>query len=368
MPLKLFTGDRLPIGSIGPRQTRTPPGSKAASPPIQADKHARNGFDPQAGLINSLADAGNSALLHRSKEVFSWHRQLSDVTSTQRDWRFAFHTGVYTHALFVVMLESPVPGGATTSASLTVTIYSDTAEATPVGSTNFVYGPTPSANANSVNHSKLLTNFVDGLSPDTDYYGKISVTNGGVPLGVSVFDLQTATETFAGYLAQNVTAMSPLLNVYRSKLATLQKNVWKRGGAKVLNWTVADGVAPLTRTSTTTMNVIDNTSTTISANTPGYTLNMSNKARLSQTSGVPCVMKVFGKMGGAVTGGRVYLKDSGGSTIISIVDQWTSATATWKTSAAFNLPASAAKYDLHYASDGTDEFSLYAVSIYEYET
>jgi hypothetical protein len=81
-------------------------------------------------------------------------------------------------------------------------------------------------------------------------------------------------------------------------------------------------------------------------------------------------MKAFGSWaagGGGVTGGSVFIKDSGGSTIASIADAW-GATPSWISSAAFNWPASSGKVDLQFsrgAVGGT--FSLYAISVFPYE-
>ena len=76
------------------------------------------------------------------------------------------------------------------------------------------------------------------------------------------------------------------------------------------------------------------------------------------------MLKAYGKMGAAVVGGRVYLKNLAGTTIASIIDGWSTTTPTW-VSTTFNLPATVDKYDLQFASTGGNTFSLFAVSVYE---
>ena len=361
MPVPKFTGDRLPIGSVSPRQVVANPATKQASPPIQPDRYTRNGQQPSAQLINALNEAGNQSAMYRSKEVFAFARSRFDALSTIRDWRFAFHTGSYTHTLLGIVHIDPPVSGSTVNSYITVTIYSDTAEAVTVGSTDFVFGAIAAADV-GFNNAKLLLGYIEGVAPDTAYYGKVSVTAGGLPMGISIVDLPSMTENAGGYLAENVTAYSSVLDVHRQNLVTVSNALWRRCGSRVLSWTVEDGAAPITTTSATATNIINNSSTTITSATPGFTIDMTGKARIGQTSGVPCIMKAYGRMS-AGTNGAVYIKDSAGNTVASIAAAW-GTSASWQTSASFNLPASSAKYDLMYSTTaGT--FSLHAISIYE---
>ncbi len=222
---------------------------------------------------------------------------------------------------------------------------------------------------------KVVTMYLD-VDPDTDYYAVFTDVNYCRMMSACVHELSSMTEHFSGYLPQHIPVGGDILDEYRQNLVTLQYNLWRRGGATVLNYTSDgdDGVAPygtpvLETTSNTARNIIDNTSTSISAATPGYTIDMTGKERLSQTSGVPCVMKAFGVMASGSGLGRVYLKDSAGATVASITDVWNS-TASWQ-SVAFNLPATVDKYDLQFSraasTDLANPFTLYAVSIWEQE-
>lgn len=375
MPQLKWTGDRIAVGSVGDRQVVAQPASKAASPPIQIDRWFRNGLQPDVGALNAMNEAGNQAALFRSKQVFYAYTRLHNSlyppsTATLARWRFAFHTGPYTHALFAVvaMLPDDVYSATTVNGQCKLEIYSDASESTLVASQTFTYGLNPHdtlSTAAGFQDIKPLMNFVDGLTADTDYYGKWSSIDVGGLQSACVFDLQSMTENFSGYLPQNITTHTAVLDVYRQNLATLAKNLWKRGGAQVLNWTADDQTAPKTTASATLTNLIDSSLTGAPTSaTPGYTLCMAGKARVSQTTGVPCIMKVFAKIS-AGTGGTVYLKDSSNNTIASCTNFTT--TAGWVSSGAFNLPATTAKYDLQYAVGGGATLSVYAVSIYEYE-
>jgi hypothetical protein len=374
LPNKGLYGDPIAPGAVGPRQVPSNPAGKAALAPLQVHAFCRIGKHPSAQMWNALQQSTNQAALYRTREYFSIVAPLYDClnnpsTSDRDRWRFAFRTGVYMHAVYAVVAMVPTNAGfvhPTINTQANLVIYSDTAETTIVATATFSYGAHPGGTTGDwgFRHVKVIHGIIEGLTPDTEYYAKFIDVNVGRIQSATVFELQSMSENFSGYLNQNLTAQSEIYDSMRENVATLQKNLWKRGGAKVLNWTRDDGGAPLTRISATMINIIDNSSTAVSASTPGFTLDMTNKDRLSQTSGVPVVMYAFGKMGGAGTG-SVAIKNSAGSTVATVTGF--NGTASWK-SIAFNLPATADKYDLHFASAGLSTLSLYAVSIYEHET
>jgi hypothetical protein len=382
MPTKRFYGGVLGDNAVGDRQVPQMPASKTAAAPLQADRWARNGLHPDAALINGMNEACNAAVLFRSRQIFCSYARinaaLGTVSSADRDrWRFAFHTGPYCHALFAIVSMIPTDGGPTLASQPTsnkLIVYSDTAEAVTVVTQTFTYGSHPHGGTGSdtVTDIRVAMNFIEGVSPDTDYYAKFVDVNYGRIQSATVFELQSLTEESDGYASQNNTAMSPIVSAYRQTLAPRIRNLWRRGSAQVLNWTADDptgGIhAPPSIISATATNIIDGTSTTVSASTPGYTLVMNNKDRLSQSSGIPCVMKAYGKMSAGSTAGVLQLKDSTGAVIASIGSGAFTSVAGWHSSAAFNLPATTAKYDIHFKSDGAATFTLYAVSIYQYET
>ena len=379
MPTKHIYGDRLDPGSVGPRQTVANPTSKAASPPIQGGYWCRNGKHPSPSFISALNEAVNQAALYRSKCVYSNVGRLFNSlgaasTSDIARWRFAFHTGPYAHAVYAVVAMLPtdldIAPYEDYNTQGRLDIFSDTQEAVNAGSYTFTYGAHPTGVNSTVSfqHIKVLTGYIE-VSPDTDYTGLFSDVNVGRIQSACVFELASLTENNSGYLSQNITSHSSILDVYREKQATMIRSLWRRGGATVFNWSVDDptGSGPVTATvsGVTSRNVIDTTITTVSASSPGWTLDMRNRARLSQTSGVPCRMVAYGKMS-AGTDGDVYLKNSAGTNIATITNGFTT-TPKWVTTT-FNMPATLDKYDLHIGEPAAGTFSLYAVSIYHYET
>jgi hypothetical protein len=364
-------------GDLAARLVRANPAPVNTPPPIEWRKFALNGYPASAQFQNKLNEAANQAVTLMPRQLFFVAGRNSGVVSStpseRARYRFAFRTGPYHHQLlaFVTMQPPGVAyGGYASYARLK--IFSDTAEATAVATVDFYYGPNPGGVdyvCTGWNYAKTVTLPVDGLSANTNYYACFYDELGVRIQTATVIELQSMTQSNSGYLPQSITNDSEVVSTYRANVAAIQKATWKSCGATLLNWTVDDGTVPLTTTSATATNVIDNSSTTISASTPGFTWDLTGSDRISQGGVIPCVMNVFASFSSAALNGAVYLKDSSGATVTSITGAWSSGTGAHWESVAFDLPASADKYDLMFArpsSPGT--FSLHSVSIYPYES
>ena len=109
-------------------------------------------------------------------------------------------------------------------------------------------------------------------------------------------------------------------------------------------------------------NIIDNSSTTVTANTPGVTVQLTYHTTLRLAAvGVPVRMRVLANSTTADTG-SVKLLDSNGATVLTVlIDQ---SGERWYQVNGY-IPASEAKYDLHYGGNTTGTLTVYAVSCYE---
>lgn len=374
-------------GALDTSCTPVSPTPPTAIAPIQVRRWARNGKAPDSTLINRVREAANFAALYRSKQVWGGigYDGYNCPGGTGVVWRFAMHSGPYTHALYSKGVTY-APISAATQAKSTLSVYSDAAMTVLVGSADFLYGAQPASTAGHVGWrmSRVISAWLDGVSPDTDYYCTISTSGNGKVASVAVFDMQSLSETTAGYLGVNLTMHSPVVYSDRQQPHTILKNIWKRGGAQVFNWSTANNTSSVggyqredsnggvgtnkynTSTSTTLTNLIDRTSTTVSATTPGFYADMTYKDRISQSSGVPCVMKVWGYNPTSPGGdGTVVLKNSAGTTIATVTGFGT--TAAW-VSTTFNMPATLDKYDLQFKTNNSGaRFFVGAVSIWEQE-
>lgn len=372
-PLKDVFGGRIDLDDVADRQVAANPTPLPAVPPIQLDRWYRNGLYPDANALNLMAETSNQIATYQGRQVFCGFNELSETAGlSPAQWRWSFRTGIYHHALMVTVALMPAfgPNGLLDN-YVTLTIYSDFNETTVAASVTFSRGSSPYGD-NVIGLGldwtdiRVINKLVTGLAANTEYYAKWSCFNDTDLKSACVVDLGSMTESHSGYLAMNNGCMTPVVDTFREKLATMASAMWKKGAAHVMNWTAHD--TSRKTTSSTPLNIIDTSITTVSSSSPGFVLDMTNKARLSQT-GVPVVMLACGRVtapAGSV--GNVYMKDSAGNTVMSLEGQWLGGqTKVWWKSTTGTLPATVDKYDFQFSTPGAVEFELYAISIYQYE-
>lgn len=368
-------GERLTTALTAPLLVRSNPAPKTIIPPMQGHRFSRNGQHPDVGLINAINATANKSILYRTKEIFrapgtATFPLAASGAGDRARWRFAFHTGPYAHMLKVAIGTIPQAHGGSPSAvaKSRLDISTSTSGSPVAASGSFTHGVNPGGSASTLTGwegLKVGTMYIS-VDPDTDYYGTFYDVDYGRTMFACVWEVSSMTENHDGYLPQALATQSHIFSKYRQYPVTILNNLMKRGGATVLNWTVDNGASPITTTSSTATNIIDTSSTTISAATPGYTLDMTGKGRRIDET-VSCVMKAYGSKSSSAPDGSVFLKDSAGTTIASIAGAFQN-TAGWQTSGVFQMPAGIDKYDLQFSRAVAGTLSLYAVSIYEYGT
>lgn len=354
-------GDRLDPGSVGPRQVAQLPASKQASPPIYEARWARNGKSPDAMLLNLMGEAANQGCLFRTRQFWNILGKtggcLASASGTRVRWRSSFRTSPWAHAIAVLGVMAPPTDGLDQDTYSTLTI--DDGSST-IGTAEFHYGMSPSGGTAVVEgwqHLRQIWQYIT-LDPSTEYNATFRDVNYGRLQSACVIELPSLTSNFSGYAPQNITNQTPIVHKYRENLATMTRGLWQESGAHVLNWAKDTLSAPST-TSATYVNVLDNAITSVTASSPGFKLQLSNHARLSQ-SGVPVKMKVYGLVSSGVAG-EVALVNSGG--VVGTVGSFTT-TPSWK-NATFTISDADDKLDLQFRVAGGVTLTVQAVSVFE---
>jgi hypothetical protein len=368
MPRGKQFGTSVVRASIPNKLVGAMPAARAASPPLEWRQYCLNGSAPSAQFQNRLNEATNQAVVLRTRQLFTAISHPDEIGAGST-YRFAFRTSTYHSALVVLATMQPPLGVNGDNATYgRLKIFSDTAEAVTVKTSDFYYGASPGGTSvvrlRGWAFAKTVKAYITGLSPDTEYYGLFSGESGGFLQTATVIETQSMTQILSGYLPTSLNQDSEVLSIYREKVATIQKNLWKKSGRSLINFTVDDAASPITLSSTTATNIVDGSSTTVSASTPGYTLDMRYRDRLMQTSGVPCIFKVYAAR--TVSNGTVILKDSAGNQVAAV--SVTGVAGWYGGGGTFNLPATLDKYDIHFVAGIGGTITLHAVSIYEYES
>ena len=344
---------------------------RATSFQLQGGIFARNGKCPDAAFQRQLVDAANHCARYRVKELARFVSPIANIpaASSNQRFRFACHTSPFAFQIHVRMILAPSTHGVNPTGRLTMV---DGAAAT-IGIAECRFGrtttttPDTPAYFGSLRMPLLSSGVVVTVPPSTDLFGLIEDVDGGRIVAATVYEVSFDADTDNGYLPGGFAQGTPIYDEDRGDMVELARDLWKRGASPLWNWSSnTNGTAPVT-IDNTYRNIVDDSSTAVSASTPGATFVLGNRSRLSLGT-VPCVMKVYAKSGSG-SGGSVRFVDSAGAVKASCATFGT--TASWVSSGAFYLPASTAKYDLHYSHIGLAlgvQFTCYAVSIYQYET
>jgi hypothetical protein len=337
-----------------------------AKPPLQPLQFARNGKYPDALLQTEMADLANHLALYQMKEIASFGMTTTiraTASGTDPRWRTRYRSSpnVVGIAAYGMLAQSNVEIPAY------ALIEFDTTAGSLAGSAELHYGTSALEASEPDDCGFQFAILSDGSgvwTPTADTIYDVTVNDVDSRIGaLTLYEicLNSGPPFSEGYAVQ-----SPILDTDRSELLNAARLMWKRQAAPLFTWTVDDQATPRTRTSTTPINIIDNASTTVTAATVGFTIDLRNRSTQRRTT-VPCVFEVYGRSQQAIGGdGSVLLLNSSGTTLATGTLVEAAGTNAWD-SVSVDLPATLAKYDIHFAaSAGGDTVSLYAVVLRQY--
>lgn len=326
---------------------------------IDWHRDALNGLYPSANYYRRIVDGLNHLTAHRHREVYAMSAHLGDGTyhysGTTTIARFRFRSGYgATRVRVRMLLGRDIAAGTSTTPTAKVTIGG-----TDIGP--FSYGQTATATDDEPDALAVFTGEAT-ITPATVYACSVVTTDHARVMGLSVVELGDETiDAAVNYFSRLAPAAGT--EIYAADFGRLSEGlskIWRQNGGTCCHWNRQGGLSR-TRSAATAVNVIDNSSTTPSASTPGWTLDLSYRGTQGRST-VPFELAVYGSVSSGT--GTVNLVDSGGATVITV--SVNSSTAQWFTGTGL-LPSSSAKYDLHLVGDGTNTTTIYAVSLLEWE-
>lgn len=335
--------------------------------PLQIRKWVANGKLPDADLEATIARHANFAGCWLTQEVARFAQPVTAIPGIGHayGWRAQWHSSPFAHHLMLRFLVARQDKDA-----VDPYVRAEVADTsgTVIGRCDYHYGygtgtatsdvPDEWGTADLLLHDPTIAVLPASIPTDTDLRLTITLSDARL-ISCVAYELSRPPTTANGYAAQDFGALSPILAADRGDVVEVATGVWKHGAAKLFSY----GANTLSTYATNaTRNVIDRTSTTVSASTPGYTLDLTERStkRLS-ASGVPVVLAVYAAV--ATANGLVGLKNAAGSLVLSatipVGTGWTVVTG--------YLPATVAKYDLvELAGAPGGTITTHAVSLYQY--
>jgi len=312
------------------------------------DRYARNGIKPSHIAPLRVAQMANFATARCRKVVYinarSWVNTPATATGDTDSDFFTWHSG----------------RGETGSLRLRMVATCDK-------NTKFDLNITPDGGAEvtetfdvpdgSQAQLKVVRGFID-ITPNTLYTGYITVINlKRFPYSVTLYEEHDAGLTPSDASVVDTRAFGnkrPIYDETHSDLVTVSHNLYTTNGRTL--FTIHD---EWTRTSSTAVNMLDDTSTTVTSSTPGFNLKTDNLAPLHDPTKVPVVLKVYGQVAAGAGVAAVQLRDSSGT--VASVTMGTS--LGWYTDSTVDLTPGE-KYDVYFKGDSVNQATVRSVVCY----
>lgn len=240
---------------------------------IPAMRHARNGRVPDPALVSGISDSINNAIRYRGKEVFRAHGvpRSTIATGTRTRWRFFYHSSPVVRDLAVYyMLAAPGVTGSYGSVTIAGGAYNQTIK--------MQSGAFADKGALGVVPDDLTEGIVyfRNVPADTDMSCFFADTNSRL-FAVDVWEVGPFVEdTTSGYLQSGYVTNAPILDAQRAGIVAKSNDMMRRGCAHLANFAVQQPSVAVATSSAALVNVVDNSSTANTVNSPGYFLDLRN--------------------------------------------------------------------------------------------
>ena len=169
--------------------------------------------------------------------------------------------------------------------------------------------------------------------------------------------LDTASDVCVDYLSR-FAGEQPIYDADVAELLGTYRKLYEQAHKHLIAHVVDDGSAPLTRTTASLANLLDQSVTTYGADTPGWPLDVRYCVSASQTE-VPVTVAIYASCPGGT--GEVDVSTSADNTSVAVTaEQWYEVT--------LNADAQAAteKLDIMFLGDGANPCKVWAVSAWIY--
>lgn len=323
-------------------------------------RQAQNGDSPAVNFYRDLDAAVDHLGRYGSmRQLYGRARELgilsgASASTTVARWRI--RTGPYADRLAVVLLlgEAFENGASAAQPYAEVDLKISGGATTTLGP--FVAPITAFTGVGDAPNDCLVAMATSDVNASTVYECALRQVEYCRVVAVLVFEQGSAT---AITTLPDVVAGSPIYDAHRNALLPPLSNMHAECGGISWHWSLFDG-SSRTRTSSTAINLIDNTTTgTPTTAHYGVYLTPAYHNRASKTT-VAFSLGAYASISGGATGTVRLIDTSGNTYSLSI----TGASLAWN-AGTVNLPATEAFYALQFLSDGTQTLTVNAVSLIE---
>jgi hypothetical protein len=340
---------------------------------INHKRWARNGQIPDAAFLRALVDGQNHIMAQRRKCIIATPVRCelwwSGASGTTNLWRVRCHTGHGASKLrFKIGMASNV-----SSSAADPRIDIDVTEAGGATTTRTVRAGVSYSTTTDGPSAFVFRSPTVAVDPDTTYEILVKAIDYIRPQSLAITEESSSDFTDDYYHNIEPGVETSIWDTIRQRTLEGLSNLWRRNGTHLLSWsevgwidggaTFPGGVA-LNSASPTWTNLVDRSSTSVSASSAGFYLGHtpSQLCRMSDGNTLNVVLAVYGAMSAGT--GSIRLQDSTGTrcslTGIGTTPQWYTTTTTIA-----NTNTMTGKVDIQFQTTG-GSFTARAVSLYTY--
>lgn len=348
---------------------------------LQPKRWARNGSIPDAWFIRQAADYLNHALAYRPRVLFSVGGDFGSGSAiggsgTKTYWRCRFVSRIgATHLRFKLATILALSDVGDPYVEIAV-------EKVGTGTTTIRIDTGAAVAPGGGGRQDLLSEFQIhqrdvAIDPQATYNIAITGYAGGRPVCVTAWEhADPEIDAARGFVELAPSVYQPINDAIREQVLEGLVNAWRANGSMLLCWPGTGSSTPRTITGTTYTNIIDGSSTTVSASSPGYyfesegtgataLLDLLPLVRLKDDDDLPVTIAAYAQTSSGQ--GNIALRHSSSTAVllqnVGTTLQWYSADTTWSNVDA--IPGSG-KVDLlaRHNTSGAATISVHAVCIW----
>ena len=347
-----------------------------AYPPVMNNERFNaNGMVPSATLMRNVAKRMNFVACKAKKQVFMKCQTLSAIDSGQPAevvWPFAWRTGENSTGLRVVVGMAPTDFAASTAPDLGIVIGA--INGATLTTKRFYYNDRAGATV-TPDEIHWVTDTITGLSANSNYRAHCECSQGMRIIALSVVELAVAQADDSVTAVCNSGVFPAEGDIYDSHMADLveaNNELWRHNGSHLLTYTLPYSDLGTVRSTaafaapTTYTNILDATSTSVAATSPGFQLVTQYHNTTNRTT-VPVAMAV--KAERTLGAGSLRVRITDGTNTLEFLGITTSSDDWFITTGTIPAQAAGTKWDLQarVSAAGT-EFDIHSVCVWEFET
>jgi hypothetical protein len=348
-------------------------------PATLSPEAAPNGSTPRVDYLRRAADGMNAIAKGHKKQIQSKCQFINTLevaavvaemggVSLVTPWPFYFRTGENVVGLrfYVGLVDTDFATAADPNVVITISLAAD-ASVVATTTLNNNGRDAPATGWETLRHTNLAIQTLEGLDANTEYYVDIESNDGIRIMYLMAHEVSDAhaDDGVAGIVdPTKFLTEGPIYDEHVTDLLDAGDKHWRHGGCHYLTWNPDywNGGDPVTATTYT--NVIDGTSTAYSSATPGVVLAAEHHGHAASSTAGPGV-RIAVKAERTAGAGSLSVRLYNGADSIEITGITTGGVGDWYV-ASQNIPDGIDKWDIQ-AKVTAGTFDLEAVCVFAYE-